>query len=471
MAAVFALSTLALLAAQLGPGGTGSGGARSRPSTPVGDEGSVLVVLADDLGIEALPLYGLDPAVPADLTPNLAALATLGVRFENAWAAPKCSPARAGLLTGRAAFRTGIGNVIESGGFSLPVGELTLPEMLDAFAPVANATGFFGKWHLERTRTSAPCAPSALHGFQHFEGTLFARLEAHEYCNWTERVCDGATGLGLPSAEYLPGRVFDVAAEWIASRRGRWFCTLAPQLPYDVLHNPPSALQSVRSGPECVGCPVGTRACFDAAIQALDTKLGELLAGLGPRWHERITVIFTADNGTPNSVNRYWPPGRVKTTFFEGGVRVPFVVAGRAVAPERRGSIASELVSITDVYRTVATLAGVSALPPDVAQDSFDLGPLLQHPPRPSGRTHLVVEKFVTNAAAPPYLDHRIAIRDRRFKLIYDWTDRRTMHLFDLAADPLEQNNLLLPVPPPPGTSAGDALLELTSRVHALLGT
>lgn len=82
-----------------------------------------------------------------------------------------------------------------------------------------------------------------------------------------------------------------------------------------------------------------------------------------------------------------------------------------------------------------------------------------------------MVEKFTRNAAAPPYLDHRIAIRDRRFKLIYHWTDRRAMHLFDLSADPLEQENLLQPVPPPPGTPAGDALLQLTSRVHALLGT
>jgi len=234
-----------------------------------------------------------------------------------------------------------------------------------------------------------------------------------------------------------------------------------------MLHNPPRELQAIRTGPECTECAVGTRACYDAAIQAFDSELGLLLAGLGPDWEERITVIFAADNGTPGSVNRYWPPDRVKTTYFEGGLRVPFVVAGRAVAPGRRGSVARDLVSISDIYRTVATLAGVSALPPDVVEDSYDLTPLLEDPPRSPGRKVLVAEKFVRNQAAPPYLDHRIAIRDRRFKLIYHWSDRRPLYLFDLASDPREETNLL---PPQPGTAAATALQDLTARVHALLG-
>src|SRR6185436_2426620 len=342
----FTLALPAILSAQGGPQG---GAPRVRS---VGDEGSVLVVVADDLGIDAVPFYNLDPRVPARLTPHLSALAEMGVRFQTAWAAPKCSPARAALLTGRAAFRTGIGNVIESGGFSLRPEELTLPEMLDAFAPIPWSTGFFGKWHLERLGSSNRCAPTALHGFQHFEGTLFYIPETSGYCAWNERVCAGDTGRDIPSLEYMPERVFEVAADWIASREGPWFCTVAPQQPYDMLHNPPRELQSIRTGPECTECAVGTRACYDAAIQAFDSELGLLLASLGPDWPERITVIFTADNGTPGSVNRYWPPDRVKTTYFEGGVRVPFLVAGRAVAPGRRGSVAGALVSITDIYRT-----------------------------------------------------------------------------------------------------------------------
>src|SRR5688572_2865073 len=309
--------------------------------------------MADDLGVDALPLYGLDHRVKPSQTPNLMALARLGVRFENAWAAPKCSPARAALPTGRAAFRTGIGNVIEAGGYSLPPDELTLPEMLARWAPVPYATAFFGKWHLERIGSARPCAATALHGYQHFAGTLFEVPEDPGYCDWRESVCDGSSSAKVRLFEYMPGVIFDQAAAWMA-RRGRWFCLLAPQSPYNIPHVPPADLQSLRDDPSCASCTSGTRACYDAAIQAFDTKLGQLLEALGPDWPERITVFFLADNGTPALFNRYWPPDHTKLTLFEGGVRVPFVVAGRAVAPGRRGTASSALVSITDVYRTVA---------------------------------------------------------------------------------------------------------------------
>lgn len=435
------------------------------------DAGSILVVLADDLGIDALPLYGLDPRVRPNLTPNLTALAQLGVRFENAWSAPKCSPARAALHTGRAAFRTGIGNVIEAGAHSLPESELTLPEVLAQQAPVPYATGFFGKWHLLSKSSTQVCAPTAQHGYQHFAGTLFEVPADPGYCDWRESLCNGATGNQSRSFEYMPGVVFDQAAAWMARGKGRWFCLLAPQLPYDILHTPPADLQSLRDDPTCASCSGGTRACFDAAIQAFDTKLGHVLAALGPNWPERVTLFLLADNGTPNFVNRYWPTDQAKLTLFEGGVRVPFLVVGQAVPPARRGSVSSALVSVTDVHRTAAGLAGVETLPAETAQDSFDLRPLLADPPRPNGRTHLVAELFGRNAPEPPYLSHRIAMRDQRYKVIYNWTDRRATHLFDLATDPRETSNLLLPSTPAESTPAGAALRDLVQRIHALQGS
>jgi arylsulfatase A-like enzyme len=432
-----------------------------------GDEGSVLVVLADDLGIDALPFYRLDPAVRANLTPNLADLAARGVRFENAWGAPKCSPARAALHTGEASFRTGIGNVIEAGAHSLSPAALTLPEAL-ALAPAPYTAGFFGKWHLERTGSSQVCAPSALHGYDAFAGTLFQVPPEPGYCDWRERTCGGSAGASTRVFDYMPGWIFDEAEAWIRAQPGPWLCTLAPQLPYDLMHTPPADLQNVRSAPECSACASGNRACFDAALRAFDTKLGHVLAALGPDWETRVTVIFTADNGTPNSVNRYWPAGRAKLTLFEGGVRVPFVVAGRAVAPGRRGSVSGALVAVSDVFRTVIGQAGVDALPPGTARDSYDLAPLLADPPQPNGRTHLLAESFGRNLPAPPYPVHKVAVRDARYKLVYDWTNRRPLHLFDLARDPRELVNL---VPPPANSPAAQALAALVARIQVLLGS
>ena len=459
-------SALGVLIALVGARASASA---STPSAPQADAGSILIVLADDLGIDALAMYGLDPTVRADLTPNLDHLASLGVRFVNCWGAPKCSPARAALQTGRISYRTGIGNVIESGGYSLSPSEVALPEMLSTFAPAPYASGYFGKWHLERTGTNQLCAPSALHGYQHFAGTLLQVPPVPGYCDWRERVCNGAAGASQAIREYMPAFIVDEAGRWIAAQSGRWLCTLAPQTPYELGHVPPADLQAVRNGPPCSPCSNSERACYDAALQAFDTKVGELLRGLGPDWFERITVIFTADNGTPGAVNRYWPSGHAKLTLFEGGVRVPFVIAGRGVDPARRGSVASELVALTDVYRTVASLSGVSALPPGLAQDSFDLTPLLAQPPGPSGRTHLLAELFARNAPAPPYLSHRIAVRDSRYKLVYSWTDRRPLLLFDLANDPRELRNLLVPTIPSPSTPAGAALKALVAHIQATL--
>jgi arylsulfatase A-like enzyme len=456
------LSSLLLLAALL----LGT----TRAAALQADDGSVLVVMPDDLGVDALPFYGLDPLVRPDLTPNLAALAALGVRFDNAWGAPKCSPARAALQTGRAAFRTGIGNVIEAGGHSLATSELTIPELLLQRASVPYATAYFGKWHLERSGTTQACAPG-LHGYQHFAGTLFQVPQSPGYCDWRERVCNGTSGSSPRSFEYMPGVIFDQAADWMSARSGRWFALLAPQLPYDILHTPPSDLQTLRDDPACTSCASGTRACFDAAIQALDSKLGQLLQALGPDWPERITLFFVGDNGTPNFVNRYWPANRAKLTLYEGGVRVPFLVAGRAVPPARRGNVSTALVSVSDVYRTVASLAGVAMLPAGTAQDSYDLTPLLADPPRPNGRTHLLAESFGRNAPAPPYVSHKVALRDARHKVLYNWTERRALALYDLAVDPREQRNLLQPAPPAPSTPAGAALQGLVQRIHELLGS
>ncbi len=69
---------------------------------------NIIFILADDLGYGDLSCYG--SAIP---TPYLDSLATEGVRFEQYCSASAvCSPARAGLLTGRYATRVGVPGVL-----------------------------------------------------------------------------------------------------------------------------------------------------------------------------------------------------------------------------------------------------------------------------------------------------------------------------------------------------------------------
>src|SRR5438045_5471926 len=116
---------------------------------------NIVLILADDLGVNDLSCYGRKD----QLTPNLDKLAAEGMRFTAAYCAqPICSPSRAGLLTGKHPARLHLTNflpgradapsqkvlqpIIEG---QLPLEEITLAEVL---RDEGYATACIGKWHL-----------------------------------------------------------------------------------------------------------------------------------------------------------------------------------------------------------------------------------------------------------------------------------------------------------------------------------
>ena len=77
---------------------------------------NIILIIGDDMGVETLASYGLGKNPPK--TAALNELARRGVRFNNFWSQPVCSPTRATLMTGRYGFRTGIGRPV--GGSKMP---------------------------------------------------------------------------------------------------------------------------------------------------------------------------------------------------------------------------------------------------------------------------------------------------------------------------------------------------------------
>ena len=77
-------------------------------STPKANKPNIVVILADDLGIECLSSYG----GKSHKTPNLDKLTSQGMRFTHCFSNPYCSPSRASLLTGRYPFKNGLKRVI-----------------------------------------------------------------------------------------------------------------------------------------------------------------------------------------------------------------------------------------------------------------------------------------------------------------------------------------------------------------------
>jgi arylsulfatase A-like enzyme len=104
---------------------------------------NILIIYVDDLGYGDTAVYGHSVVK----TPNIDRLAEEGVRFTQFYApSALCSPSRAGLLTGRTPYRTGVESWIpDNSDVSLARDEFTIAQLVK---PLGYRTAVIGKWHL-----------------------------------------------------------------------------------------------------------------------------------------------------------------------------------------------------------------------------------------------------------------------------------------------------------------------------------
>ncbi len=165
---------------------------------------NVLIIVADDFGVDVLDSYDEGSGEPPDedpCTPNLDLLRSNGVLFRNAWSAPVCSPTRATIQTGRYALRTGVAKVVAwDGSNGLRYTETIIPEMLDASSPNADYShAAIGKWHLT-TKSQGADPPGNgydgpnLSGYDDYAGLVGGPQSGGEaedflsYCDWKRTV-------------------------------------------------------------------------------------------------------------------------------------------------------------------------------------------------------------------------------------------------------------------------------------------
>ncbi len=307
--------------------------------------------------------------------PNIDALASRGIRFTQAWGYPVCSPARAALLTGRHAWRTGVGSNIGQNGMNsgLPLEEITLAELL----PQGDAEAF-GKWHVGHALRN----PND-QGFAHYAGAMYNLdgVWGYGYERWMKSI-DGSV---VPEFEYATRDTTDDALRSGAPLR---------YVAYHAIHSPYHA-------------PPGGSASdtFSQKIEMLeyvDGEIGRLIEGYGG-W-----VFLMGDNNNAGQGIDGGGKGGVKET----GIHIPFIVCGPGIADEVRGTISEDLVSIVDVFPTVAEIAGV---PYSHTVDGISLVAIFGGA---DGERKLnYVEKFAPNGP-PPFGKHLQAIRNAEYKLI-----------------------------------------------------
>ncbi len=457
---------------------------------------NILVIIGDDMGVETVASFGVGTHTPT--TATLDALAERGLSFSNMWAQPVCSPTRATILTGRYGFRTGVGRptgdgvargdipeplpvprgVVEfgmgagmGGGFGMggesgmgmgrgsgelggswgiTLDEFTLTQAFNTRPDLGYDKAAIGKWHLADTRNGWENHPNLI-GFDHFSGLIRCCVES--YFSWVKLV----NGEFSTETGYAVSDKVDDAIEWLgetAARDDPWFLWLAFNTPHTPIHMPPrELLQSDYSQIALDDLEQDTSLYFDAMIEAMDTEIGRLLDHIGSEVLENTYVLFIGDNGTGSNVVRApFRTGHAKGTVYNGGVAVPFLIAGPGVD---RGQTSDALVNSTDLYATILEMAGIEmtvAVPADITLVSVSLMPYLSAPSRDSIRDWIYVDAFRTEQGVK---NGEYAISNGRFKFL---VDEGVEHFFDLQADPYEYDDLL----------SGDLSAEQQEQYEAL---
>jgi arylsulfatase A-like enzyme len=403
---------------------------------------NILLIYADDLGYGDLASYGHHTLK----TPTLDRLASEGLRLTAYYApSPLCSPSRAGLLTGRTPFRTGIESWIPpQGDVRLGRRDLTLATLLKRRG---YQTFMAGKWHLNGGLDVAGHEQPGDHGFDHWLALhAWAIPHQHDPENFFRN------GRALGRVRGYPAQIVaDEALAWLAERRSEapFFMYLPFVEPHGTIASPEwfNSLYAAftRGEPDPfpnLGRPPDNLAArgpgeYYANVTHLDYQIGrvlERLERLGLR--DETLVIFTSDNGPVTTdwrhwweVNLYGSTGGLrgrKADLYEGGIRVPAILRwpGR-IAPGRESDTP---VIGYDLLPTLAAITGFP-VPDDRPIDGEDFSPLLRG------------QRF--ERRRPLYWEFdddqgfHFALRDGDWKLLADAAFAR-LRLFELAADPFE---------------------------------
>ncbi|MAG93248.1 MAG: hypothetical protein CMJ48_05810 [Planctomycetaceae bacterium] len=393
------------------------------------DKPNILFILTDDQG-----WWDVGHRGNKDIdTPVIDRLARDGVDFARFYAAPVCAPTRAGLMTGRYCFRTGLYNT-RFGGDTLGLGEVTIAELLK---DAGYRTGCFGKWHLGKY---TPYQPHN-RGFDEFLGHYHGHIDKYDYPDQIVH-----NGKPVEGRRYVTDLFTDAAIEFIETSNNQpWFCYVpfnAPHSPWVVGTSHDGQARGDLLINKYLKRGLALReARIYAMIDIIDQNVGRLLKRLDDlKLAENTVVLFMTDNG---GVSKHFKAGLKsnKGSIYEGGVRVPLVVRWPGKFPA--GGRVDAQCSHVDLAPTFCELAGVP-LPDDRKIDGKSLLPLLK---AGKGERH---HEYVYHAWDRyfPNPDNRWSISNQRWKLACqvrtgEQATENNWRLYDLQNDLGETTNLI----------------------------
>lgn len=372
------------------------------------DRPNILLIIADDLGVDYSNGYHEGQLMPT--TPTLDSLRSVGITFENVFAAPMCTPSRASIMSGKYGIKTGV----QGTPGNLNIEHTSIFKAIEEATDNAYADAVIGKWHI--SNPANPDHPEE-HSIDYYAGFLSSGVE--DYYAWNK------TKFGSTTLEttYATTYFTEEANEWINNNEQPWFCWVAHAAPHGPYHTPPEHMYSIPT-------TGNTKRKYIAMIEALDYETNRMINSMDEDVRENTIIIYLGDNGTPNNVLQDYPNGHGKGTLYQGGVRIPMIIAGAKVS--RKGERESALIHVADLYATILELAG-GELPGGI-YNSLSFDHLLSNeegPTRPYNYTEFRDQG-----------EESFAIRNAEYKLI-NFGDG-TQEFYNLLADSFEINDLQL---------------------------
>lgn len=328
---------------------------------------NIIVVLCDDLGYGDIGCYGNDIVQ----TPRIDAFAKESVKFTDCYsAAPNCSPARTGMMTGRTPWRVGIHNWIP---FMSPMHvkaeEITIATLL---RDAGYATCQSGKWHMNGLFNLPGQPQPDDHGFDHWYATQNNALPNHkDPYNFVRN------GIPVgPLEGYAAPLVIDEAVSWLNNRSDQtkpFFQFICFHEPHEPIATDPKYEQLYQQFED------PAQRAHHGNITQMDEAFGRLLDELDTLNLSKDTIVFfTSDNGPAiTGMHPHGSSGHLrdkKGAIYEGGIRVPGIL--RWPGKVQAGTEIDEPVSGVDVLPTLCEIAGIEK-PTDRKIDGTSFLPLL----------------------------------------------------------------------------------------------
>lgn len=417
----------------------------------------IILIMADQFRGDCVG-YGGNRSI---MTPYLDELASEGCYFERGYSpSPTCVPARACLVTGKKASRTGF----FSNNFSQPW-EFG-PTLMETLQRGGYQTVNVGKNHFKPLRCKLGFEVNLLYEVADDENGM-----PSDYHLWLNRQAPGV----LDTAKQYSPNAWQVIP-WTEESRlhpNEWTVTAAVeqlalrdptrpfylqvsfQRPHPPLDPPKDVLDlyeddgvpepvvgdwalQFEEDTKCIEPFEGripkrylkqAKKAYYASITHIDRQIGRLIQYLRrQKLYDQTTIVFVSDHGEMMGDHNMFRKG----PFFEGSARIPFIVKfAKGICDEAEGRRCTTPVSLLDLYPTFAGISGLDA-PDDL--DGLNLCGIIRDPAK---RKFVFSENYRQNRLVTT---GGAAVMGSRYKYIWNsWAGQE--YLFDLKEDPDELVN------------------------------